>query len=107
MTDMTKIGLLIFLTTMTGAGCHSKKTVAAAVRHMAESGWAGSAGVYADRIPNRAILQNDGGDSGRTVFYCLRIGLFDSTDASDKKLEAAKEKYYQLDPAGILPAGAA
>jgi hypothetical protein len=64
---------------------------------MAQAGWAGSAGVYADRIPNKAILKEDGGDTGTTVFYCLRIGLYDSTDVTDKKLEEAREKYYQLD----------
>jgi hypothetical protein len=93
--------ITIALTTAMGlawTACQSgKPVVAPPVKHMAESGWAGSAGVYADKIPNRAILQDDGGDTGRTVFYCLKIGLFDSADAGDAKLEAARQKYYQLD----------
>ena len=67
------------------------------VRHMSEAGWEGSASVYVDRMPNKVILKEDGGDTGRTVFYCLRVGLYDSTAGNDKQLEAAKEKYYQLD----------
>jgi len=77
--------------------CTSRRTVVMEVKHMAETGWAGSAGVYADRIPNKVVLREDGGDRGATVFYCLRVGLYDSADVADKNIEAAREKYYQLD----------
>ena len=77
--------------------CTSRKPVVAEPKHMAQTGWRGSAGAYADRIPNKAILKEDGGDSAATVFYCLRIGLYDSTGSTDTKLESAREKYYQLD----------
>src|SRR5438445_5582646 len=77
--------------------CTSRRTAVREVKHMAETGWARSAGVYADRIPNKVVLREDGGDRGSTIFYCLRIGLYDSADVVDKKIEEAREKYYQLD----------
>ena len=77
--------------------CTSRHTAVREVKHMAETGWAGSAGVYADRIPNKVVLKEDGGGKGSAVFYCLRIGLYDSADVTDKKIEEAREKYYQLD----------
>ncbi|HSC38937.1 MAG TPA: hypothetical protein VLD19_13740, partial [Chitinophagaceae bacterium] len=64
---------------------------------MAEAGWRGSAGVYADRVPNRVVLQDEGPDTAKTSFYCLRIGLYDSTATTDAKQKSAREKYYQLD----------
>jgi len=94
-TEMKYITMLLLAVAV--LSCTSRRTVVTEVKHMAQSGWAGSAGVYADRIPNKSILREDGGDSGTTVFYCLRIGLYDSTDVTDKKLVEAREKYYQLD----------
>ena len=89
--------MIISLAAATWLSCNSRKPAPKEPVHMAQTGWIGSAGAYADRIPNKAILKEDGGDSGSTVFYCLRIGLYDSTGSSDGKLEAAREKYYQLD----------
>lgn len=77
--------------------CSTREAVAPPVKHLAQTGWASSAGAYADRVPNGSILREDGGDSSRTEFYCLRIGLYDSTTVFDRKLEEARSKYYQLD----------
>ena len=76
--------------------CKEKKKPVV-VNHLAETGWRGSAGIYVDRFPNKAILKEGGADTGRTSFYCLRIGLYDSTTTADGKQGAAKEKYFQLD----------
>lgn len=97
---MKKITTTIMLAgclALTGTSCKSHQPAEQVIKHMTQTGWAGSAGAYADRVPNSAVLKEDGGDTGATVFYCLRIGLYDSTDASDRKLEAAKEKYYEQD----------
>jgi hypothetical protein len=89
--------MIISLATAAWLSCTSRKPAQTEPKHMAQTGWIGSAGAYADRIPNKVILKEDGGDSGATVFYCLRIGLYDSTGSSGDKLETAREKYYQLD----------
>jgi hypothetical protein len=77
--------------------CHDTQPGVRVIKHMAQTGWAGSAGAYADQVPNSAILKEDGGDTGTTVYYCLRVGLYDSTDVADKELETAREKYFQQD----------
>lgn len=78
--------------------CKAKKaSEAPAVKHLAEAGWRGSAGIYADRLPNRAILKEEGSDTGRSAFYCVRVGFYDSSHAIDAAQVAAKEKYYQLE----------
>ena len=76
--------------------CKTKKPTVV-FKHLAEAGWRGSAGIYADRVPNSIVLKDEGPDTGRTVFYCLRVGFYDSTSTADAKQQAAKEKYYQLD----------
>ncbi len=76
--------------------CKAKKP-AVVFKHLAEAGWRGSAGIYADRVPNRVVLKDEGPDTAKTVFYCLRVGLYDSTSTTDAKQQTAKEKYYQLD----------
>jgi len=77
--------------------CKTKKAPDQPVRHLAQAGWRGSAGIYADRLPNRAVLKEEAVDSGRTAFYCLRIGLYDSTIATGAAEQTARDKYYQLD----------
>ena len=96
-TGITRLLPFLALVAAAWLSCTSHKQVAAEPKHMGQTGWRGSAGIYADRIPNKVVLKDDGGDSGTTVFYCLRIGLYDSTESSDAKLEAAREKYYNLD----------
>lgn len=89
----------IFLACMGGLfTCKTKKTSERLViKHLAEAGWQGSAGIYADRVPNRAILKEEGIDTAKTAFYCLRVGLYDSTNTTDAAQLAAKDKYYQLE----------
>lgn len=74
-----------------------KKQAPMPVKHLAEAGWRGSAGIYADRVPNKAILKDEGPNTARSFFYCLRIGFYDSTATGDAKQQAAREKYFQLD----------
>jgi hypothetical protein len=74
-----------------------KKPAPVIIKHLAQTGWRGSAGIYVDRVPNKAVLKDEGADTAATSFYCLRIGLYDSTATVDAKQKAAKEKYYQLD----------
>jgi len=93
----TMITVLLWGCLTTFSSCRDREKPAPAVKHLAEAGWRGSAGIYADRVPNKAILKEEGSDTGKTIFYCLRIGLYDSTNTTDARQTAAKEKYFQLE----------
>jgi hypothetical protein len=73
--------------------CHNKKEQSPpSERHQALLTRPGAA-LYADRVDNRVVLQQDKASQGR--FCCFRIGWADSTVSADRTKDVDKERYFQ------------